>query len=97
MELRELVHDFISISVIHRYRISKSASRVGLYFGQPSILRYITEQDGCTQKELAEALHISPASAATSLKRIEKAGLITRTADSQDSRKTFKLTDDRGV
>lgn len=96
MELRELVHQFISISVIHRCQITKSASKVGLYFGQPSILRYVTEHDGCTQKELASALHISPASAATSLKRIEKAGLITRTADEADSRKNHLSVTEKG-
>ena len=97
MELRELVHQFISISVIHRCQITKSASSVGLYFGQPSILRYITDHDGCTQKELANALHISPASAATSLKRIERAGLITRTADKDDSRKNHLSVTEKGA
>ncbi len=96
MELRELVHQFISISVIHRCQITKSASKVGLYFGQPSVLRYITEHDGCTQKEVAEAMHISPASAATSLKRIEKAGLITRTADEDDCRKNHLSVTEKG-
>lgn len=87
MELRELVRQFITISVIHRCQISRSASKVGLYFGQPAILQYITENSGCTQKDVADACHISPASAAVSLKRIEKAGLITRTPDTEDSRK----------
>ncbi len=87
MELRELVHQLISISVIHRCRITKSASSVGLYFGQPTILEYVKNNDKCTQKELALGVHISPASAAISLKRIEKAGLITRAVDTVDPRK----------
>lgn len=97
MELRELVREFISISVIHRCQITKSASKAGLYFGQPSVLRYITEHDGCTQKEVAEAMHVSPASAATSLKRIEKAGLITRTADKNDNRKNHLSVTEKGT
>lgn len=96
MKLRDLVHEFISISVIHRCQISKSASKVGLYFGQPSMLRYIIDHDACTQKEVAEAMHISPASAATSLKRIEKAGLITRTADPSDNRKNHLSVTEKG-
>ncbi len=87
MELRELVHEFVSISVIHRCRITKSASSVGLYYGQPMILEYIKSHDKCSQKELANAVHISPASAAISLKRIEKAGFLTRVADENDPRK----------
>lgn len=87
MELRQLVHELILISVIHRYHITKSALSVGLYFGQPNMLEFILEHDACSQKELATALHISPASAAISLKRMEKAELITRTPDDKDPRK----------
>lgn len=97
MELRELVHELISISVIHRYRISKSASKVGLYFGQPRILEYITENDACTQKDVAIAMHISPASAAVTLKRLEKAGFITRNIDIADSRKNHLSVTEKGV
>lgn len=87
MQLRELVHELISISVIHRYRITKAASSVGLYFGQPGVLEYILQNDACSQKEIASAMHITPASAAISLKRMEKAELITRTPDEKDPRK----------
>mgnify|MGYP003303771724 CR=1 FL=1 len=87
MELRELVQELILISVIHRYHITKSALSVGLYFGQPNMLEYILEHDACSQKEIAKAMHITPASAAVSLKRMEKSELITRSPDSKDPRK----------
>lgn len=96
MELRELVHELISISVIHRCRITKSALKVGLYFGQPMILEYVKDHDRCTQKELAAAMHISAPSVATSLKRIEKAGLVTRTADTDDTRKNHISITEKG-
>lgn len=96
MELRELVRQLISISVIHRCQISRSASEVGLYFGQPPILQYILEHECCTQKDVAEACHISPASAAISLKRIEKAGLIIRTPDPDDNRKNHLSVTSKG-
>ncbi|MBO5065837.1 MAG: MarR family transcriptional regulator [Clostridia bacterium] len=97
MELRELVCELISISVIHRYRISKSASKVGLYFGQPRILEFIIENTDCTQKAVAKAMHISPASAAVTLKRLEKAGFITRRIDTADSRKNHLAVTQKGV
>lgn len=97
MELRELVRELISISVIHRYRISKSASKVGLYFGQPRILEFITENDACTQKDVAKAMHISPASAAVTLKRLEKAGFIIRSIDTADSRKNQLTLTEKGA
>lgn len=96
MELRELVRELILISVIHRYHITKSALSVGLYFGQPNMLEFILEHDACSQKELARALHISPASAATSLKRMEKAELITRTPDEKDPRKNHISVTQKG-
>lgn len=97
MNLRNLVCELISISVIHRYRISNSASKAGLYFGQPRILEYILENDSCTQKDVANAMYISPASAAVTLKRIEKAGLITRIPDKCDSRKNHLSVTQKGV
>ena len=97
MELRDLVCELISISVIHRYRITKSASKVGLYFGQPRILEYIVENDACTQKDVATAMHITPASATVTLKRIEKSGLITRKIDSSDSRKNHLSITEKGL
>ncbi len=96
MELRKLVSELISISAIHRYRITKAASSVGLYFGQPMILEYVLQHDACTQKELAEAMHISAASIAVTIKRIEKAGLIVRTPDETDSRKNHLSITEKG-
>jgi DNA-binding MarR family transcriptional regulator len=96
MELKDLVHEIISISVIHRYHITKAALSVGLYFGQPNMLEYIMENSLCTQKELAEAMHITPASVAISLKRMEKAELITRTPDINDIRKNHICITEKG-
>lgn len=87
MEYREMVHKLISTSLIHRYHITKSAQKAGLYYGQPMILEYIKENSLCTQKELANSLHISPASVATSIKRLEKSGFVNRVTDSEDVRK----------
>mgnify|MGYP003506704792 CR=1 FL=1 len=72
MTYRDLVHQIISTTLIHRHRITKSAQQAGLYYGQPMILEYIMNNNLCTQKDLAKSLHISPASVATSIKRKEK-------------------------
>ncbi len=87
MDNRYLVKEIITLTVTHRYRVGKAASSLGLYFGQPAILEYILQNNYCTQKELAAHLHISPASVATTLKRMEKAGFIKRIDDEKDSRK----------
>ena len=95
MNYREMVHNLISTSLIHRYHITKSAQKAGLYYGQPIILEYIKEHNLCTQKELADSLHISPASVATSIKRLEKSGFVKRSTDKDDVRKNrLSLTDE---
>jgi DNA-binding MarR family transcriptional regulator len=60
------------------------------------ILEYVIEHDSCTQKEIAKAMHITPASAAVTLKRIEKSGLIVRTTDANDSRKNHISVTEKG-
>lgn len=97
MDYREMVHKLISTSLIHRYHITKSAQKAGLYYGQPMILEYIKDNNFCTQKELADSLHISPASVATSIKRLEKTGFVTRTADKEDVRKNRLALTDEGL
>ena len=95
MNYREMVQKLISTSLIHRYHITKSAQKAGLYYGQPMILDYIKDNNLCTQKELADSLHISPASVATSIKRLEKSGFVKRTTDKEDIRKNrLSLTED---
>ncbi len=97
MELKRLVHQLISVTVVHRYLVTKAALSAGLYIGQPNMLQYIKNNDKCTQKELAKAIYISAPSAATSLKRMEKAGLITRIPDEKDPRKNHISITEKGI
>lgn len=86
MDNRELMHKIIVLSILHRYHISKNAQSVGLYAGQPPVLEYLTRHGGCAQKDIANSLHVSPASVAVSVKRMEACGLVTRAADGADMR-----------
>ncbi len=97
MTYRDLVHQIISTTLIHRHRITKAAQQAGLYYGQPMILEYIMNNNLCTQKDLAKSLHISPASVATSIKRLEKSGLISRITDENDSRKNRLSVTENGL
>ena len=77
----------------HRNIIDKNFRENGIYFGQPPILKYLSENDNATQKEIADFLHISPPSVATSLKRMEDSGLVVRLENKCDARRnTVKLT-----
>ena len=83
---RSAVQNLRSVSLLHRYRIIKALSGMNIYRGQPDILSYLLSHGDCSQKELADSLGISPASIATSLKRMSKAGYIERTPDENDRR-----------
>lgn len=56
--------------------------------GQPKALFVLsTLQNGCaTQRELADMVHVSAATMANSLKRLERKGYIQRQSDEKDSR-----------
>lgn len=70
----------------HRSIIDSKFRENGLYFGQPPILKYLSEHKNATQKEIANHLHISAPSVATSLKRMEEAGLVVRLENQKDAR-----------
>ncbi len=85
-----LYHDTVGrlckVSLLHRYHISLALTGLKIYRGQPQILEYLLEHGDCSQKELADKLGVSPASIATSLKRMSKSGFIERTPDESDRR-----------
>lgn len=83
---KEAVKRMVKVTLLHRYAISTSLSGMNLYRGQPEILEYLNEHGDCSQKELADSLGVTPASIATSIKRMSKAGFIERTADEKDRR-----------
>lgn len=77
----------------HRSIIDAKFREKGLYFGQPPILKYLSENKNATQKEIADSLHVSAPSVATSLKRMEEAGLVVRVENKKDARRnSIKLT-----
>lgn len=87
-------------SIQHQHHISDSSlggllNRCGHYFahrigsrnrGQESVLTVISRHPGITQKELAEALGIQPASVSELLMKLERKGLVLREKDERDRR-----------
>lgn len=82
-KVRDMFHTY---HCSHRNIIDRQFRENGLYFGQPPILKYLSMNENATQKEIADHLHISAPSVATSVKRMEEAGLIMRVADKNDAR-----------
>lgn len=82
----QATHELRKVSLLHRYRISSAVSHLNLYRGQPEVLGYLIMHGGCSQVELSEALGVSTASVATSIKRLCKAGFVERREDEKDRR-----------
>lgn len=80
--------DFLlaQVSRLHHTRAHTLFESLGLYRGQPPVLHALWDQDGLTHSELAERLHVTPATMTRMIQRMEKAGFVTRRPDEQDQR-----------
>jgi MarR family transcriptional regulator, organic hydroperoxide resistance regulator len=80
--------DFLLANIchLHRARIQQLFETLGLYQGQPPLLRLLWDQEGLTQTDLGERLKIAPATVTKMLQRMEKTGFIARKPDPEDQR-----------
>ncbi len=74
------------ICKLHRARAHTLLEELGLYHGQPPVLRALWEHEGPTHGELATELHIQPATMTKMLQRMERAGFLERRPDPEDQR-----------
>lgn len=86
MEFHEIAGAMRRLELLRKIKVRTAMTAAGLHAGQPMLLEFIERHPGCTQRECAEELDVTAASAAVSLKRLEKAGLVRRSADPADAR-----------
>lgn len=77
---------FAQICRLKHARIHTLLETLGLYRGQPSVLRALWEQEGLMHTELARRLKVQPATVTKMLQRMEKAGFLERRPDPDDQR-----------
>lgn len=88
VEHRELMRMILDISKLHRVLAGKRLAKMNPYAGQwIPVLRYVLENDGCTQTDLASFLRVTPASVALSTKRMQKAGYLEKEVDEYNLRR----------
>ncbi len=95
IEKRDIFGKITQIKLLRRLAAQKED--IGIYHGQFPIIVSVRNNDGCTQKELADMLMVSPASVAVSTKRLEKAGLIARRTDENNARCNRLSITEQGV
>jgi DNA-binding MarR family transcriptional regulator len=76
----------MQICMLNRRRMHAMLDEIGLYRGQPHVLRALWGQEGLTHSELAHRLHRSAATITNMVKRMQKAGFVERRPDPADER-----------
>ena len=77
-------------------KLLERVAEEGLSSGQPKVLEFLLEHDGCMQKEIAHACSVEAASVTSLLNKMERDGLVQRKIP-QDNRRVSQvwLTEDR--
>ena len=83
---RKLSNMMQNAHVFRRLYLQKQLEGIDIHPRQIPMLEYVQENDGCTQVELARALHVSAASIAQSTKRLQKAGLLEKQVNEESLR-----------
>jgi DNA-binding MarR family transcriptional regulator len=90
--------DFLLAQIcrLHHVRAHTHLEALGLYHGQPPMLRALWEQEGMTHTELAARLHVQPSTMTKMVQRMEKAGFVERRSDPDDQRVSRVYLTDAG-
>jgi DNA-binding MarR family transcriptional regulator len=78
-----LLHD---VSRLMRRRFEQHARHLGLTRAQWQSMMFLSKQEGCHQRALAEALEWEPITLARVVDRLEEAGFVERRPDANDRR-----------
>ena len=71
---------------VHHVRVHQALTELGLYRGQPAMLFALWRNDGMTHGELADTMHVQPATVSRMVQRMEKSGFVRRETDPDDQR-----------
>ena len=82
----KLIEKYMMTNKLHKVYLERELNKSGVYRSQHQILMYIARYPNASQKEIADRQHVSTATIAVSLKKLEKGGYIRRSADKQDNR-----------
>jgi len=90
--------DFLLAQIcrLHYVRAHTLLETLGLYHGQPPMLRALWKQEGQTHSELAARLHVQPSTMTKMVQRMEKAGFVERRSDPDDQRVSRVYLTDNG-
>jgi DNA-binding MarR family transcriptional regulator len=68
-----------------RSQMSEALAEIGVYAGQEMFLWHLWHEEGLTQSQLVERMCVQPPTVSKMLDRLEKAGLVERRPDAENS------------
>lgn len=76
------------MGVSHAYfvKVYHQLKQIGIHPGQLPIIKLLDFHDGLSQKEIAEKLFLSAPTVTMSIRRMEKANMVSRKQDEKDQR-----------
>jgi DNA-binding MarR family transcriptional regulator len=81
-----LNYQLIQVMKEHRQRAEEALSHLGLHVAQELVLFVLWREEGLAQSELAARLRVELPTLTKAVQRMERAGLLIRQADEQDTR-----------
>lgn len=96
MDKRILVWDIIRIAREHRKTVEKRICSLGIHPSQHHVLMHLAKNGACTQNQIAEAMEVSAAAMAVSLKKLERGGYIEKKASTEDGRSNVIVLTSKG-
>jgi DNA-binding MarR family transcriptional regulator len=88
--------EVIRLCKIHRQRAEEALTRLGLHVGQELLLLQLWQEDGASQSRLAEAMEVDLSTISKTVLRMERAGLLFRSPDTEDARISRVYLTERG-
>ncbi len=96
LDQRELNFLLVKVGAVHRRRSTYEFMKHDLTPGQPRMINYLFENNGCIQREIAADCHMEPASVTSVLNSMEKSGLIQKRPVKGDKRALEVWLTDKG-
>lgn len=81
-----LLEKYVVTNKLHKMYLERELNCSGVFRSQHQILMYIARFPKASQKDIAEHQHVSTATIAVSIKKLEKGGYIHRAMDEADNR-----------
>lgn len=83
---KSVTHRLAMAAKAHRARSGAHLGRIGLHAGQEAVLKALSDEDGRTMSQLAQALGVQPPTVTKMVSRLSAQNLLTRVPSVTDGR-----------